>query len=140
MLTLHTLGEAEARLAIDACMAALRARGKVAAIAVSDTHGELIAAWRMDGAPLAAVGIASNKAYTAARLRAPSGEVGRAAQTEGWDMHYHGDARYVGWDGGVPVLVDGTCVGAVAVSGLSGVEDLEFAQAGVTAVLERRAD
>ena len=136
MLTVRTLGEAEARLAIDACMAALRARGKVAAIAVSDTHGELIAAWRMDGAPLAAVGIAANKAYTSARLRAPSGEVGRAAQSEGWDMHYHGDARYVGWDGGVPILVDGTCVGAVAVSGLSGVEDLEFAQAGVSAILK----
>ncbi len=136
MLTVRTLGEAEARVAIDACMAALRARDKVAAVAVSDTHGELIAAWRMDGAPLAAVGIASNKAYTAARLRALSGEVGRAAQSEGWDMHFHGDARYVGWDGGVPVLVDGTCVGAVAVSGLSGVEDLEFAQAGVAAILK----
>ena len=136
MLTLQTLGEAEARLAIGACLAALQSHGKVAAIAVSDTHGELIAAWRMDGAPLAAVGIASNKAYTAARLRAPSGDVGRAAQTEGWDMHYHGDARYVGWDGGVPVLVDGTCVGAVAVSGLSGVEDLEFAQTGAAAILK----
>ena len=136
MLTVPTLGEVEARLAIDACTAALRASDKAAAIAVSDTHGELIAAWRMDGAPLAAVGIACNKAYTAARLRAPSGEVGRAAQTEGWDMHFHGDARYVGWDGGLPVLVDGTCVGAVAVSGLSGVEDLEFAQAGVTAILK----
>ena len=136
MLTVRTLGEAEARLAIDACVAALRARDKVAAIAVSDPHGELIAAWRMDGAPLAAVGIASNKAYTSARLRAPSGDVGRSAQSEGWDMHYHGDARYVGWDGGVPILVDGTCVGAVAVSGLSGVEDLEFAQAGAAAILK----
>ncbi len=136
MLTVRTLGEAEARLAIDACLDALRARGKVAAIAVSDPHGELIAAWRMDGAPLAAIGIASNKAYTSARLRAPSGEVGRSAQAEGWDMHFHGDDRYVGWDGGVPILIDGACVGAVAVSGLSGVEDLEFAQAGATAILK----
>jgi glc operon protein GlcG len=136
MLTLKTLGEAEARLALDACTDALRARGKVAAIAVSDAHGELIAAWRMDGAPLAAVGIASNKAYTSARLRGFSGEIGRAVLSEGGDMHYHGDARYVGWDGGVPVLIDGACVGAVAVSGLSGVEDLEFAQAGATAILK----
>ena len=136
MQTFRTLGETEARAAIDGCLDALRTAGKAAAIAVADTHGELIAAWRMDGALLAAVGIAANKAYTSARLRAFSGEVGRSAQSEGWDMHFHGDARYVGWDGGVPVFIDGACVGAVAVSGLTGVEDLEFAQAGVAAILK----
>ena len=136
MQTFRTLGETEARAAIDGCLDALRTASKAAAIAVADTHGELIAAWRMDGALLAAVGIAANKAYTSARLRAFSGEVGRSAQSEGWDMHFHGDARYVGWDGGVPVFIDGACVGAVAVSGLTGVEDLEFAQAGVAAILK----
>ena len=138
MQTYPTLAEAEARSAIDACIAALRAKGKAGAIAVADRHGELIAAWRMDGAPLAAIGIAANKAYTAARLRAFSGDVGRSAQSEGWDMHFHGDARYVGWDGGAPVFIDDACVGAVAVSGLSGVEDLEFARAGVAAILTSR--
>ena len=136
MQTHRTLGEAEARAAIDGALAALRTAGKAAAIAVADHHGELIAAWRMDGALLAAPGIAANKAYTSARLRAFSGEVGRSASTEGWDMHFHGDARYVGWDGGVPVFIDDVCVGAVAVSGLTGVEDLEFAQAGVAAILK----
>jgi len=138
MLTHPTLGEAEARTAIEACLAALRAAGKAAAIAVADGHGELIASWRMDGALLAAPGIAANKAYTSARLRAFSGEVGRSASSEGWDMHFHGDARYVGWDGGVPVFAGDACVGAVAVSGLSGAEDLEFAQAGVTAIYNSR--
>lgn len=138
MLTYQTLAESEARVAIDACINALRAANKVGAIAVADRHGELIGAWRMDGAPLAAIGIAANKAYTAARLRAFSGDVGRSAQSEGWDMHFHGDARYVGWDGGAPVFVGEACVGAVAVSGLSGVEDLEFAQAGVAAILNDR--
>ena len=136
MQTYPSLGETEARAAIEASLSALRAASKAAAIAVADCHGELIATWRMDGALLAAVGIASNKAYTSARLRAFSGEVGRSASSEGWDMHFHGDARYVGWDGGVPVFIDGHCVGAVAVSGLSGVEDLEFAQAGAAAILK----
>ena len=138
MQTHPTLAEREAKAAIDGCLTALRTAGKAAAIAVCDHYGEVIATWRMDGALLAAVGIATNKAYTSARLRAFSGEVGHAAQTEGWDMHFHGDARYVGWDGGVPVFIDGACVGAVAVSGLTGVEDLEFAQAGVAAILKDR--
>jgi glc operon protein GlcG len=42
------LGEGEARLAIDACAAELRKRGKVGSIAVSDSHGELIGLLRMN--------------------------------------------------------------------------------------------
>jgi glc operon protein GlcG len=129
------LGEAEALRAIDACATELLKREKAGSIAVSDTHGELIALLRMDGALLPSAGIAANKAFTSSRVREPSGNLGRAAQAEGWDVHYHGDARYVGWDGGVPVFYQEQCVGAVAVSGLSGVEDLEIAELGVKAIL-----
>jgi glc operon protein GlcG len=130
------LGEAEARRAIDACAAELRRRKKVGSIAVGDRHGELIALLRMDGAALPSAGIAANKAFTSSRVRDHSGNLGRAAQAEGWDVHYHGDARYVGWDGGAPVFYREQCVGAVAVSGLTGVEDLEIAEVGVKAILE----
>lgn len=136
MQTLLDLGEAEARLALDTCLDELKRRGKVGSVAVSDRHGELIALFRMDGAPLPSPVIASNKVYTTSRLRQPSGELGRAATAGGWDVHYHGDSRYLGWDGGAPVFVDGQCVGAVAVSGLSGGEDLEIAELRVHAVLE----
>jgi glc operon protein GlcG len=129
------LGETEARLAIDACAAELRRRKKVGSIAVGDRHGELIAILRMDGASLPSAGIAANKAFTSSRVRELSGALGRAAVADGWDVHYHGDARYVGWDGGVPVFYRGQCVGSVAVSGLSGVEDLEIAEIGVNAIL-----
>ena len=104
-------------------------------IAVGDRHGELIAILRMDGASLPSAGIAANKAFTSSRVREFSGALGRAALADGWDVHYHGDARYVGWDGGVPVFYRGQCVGSVAVSGLAGVEDLEIAEIGVNAIL-----
>jgi glc operon protein GlcG len=129
------LGETEARLAIDACAAELRRRKKVGSIAVGDRHGELIALLRMDGASLPSAGIAANKAFTSSRVREFSGALGRAALADRSDVHYHGDARYVGWDGGAPVFYRGQCVGSVAVSGLSGVEDLEIAEIGVTAIL-----
>lgn len=135
MQTQLNLGEAEAHLAIDACVAELKRRGKAGVVAVGDSHGEVLALWRTDGCALPPIVIAQNKVYTAARVRGLSGDLGRAAQEDGSDVHYHGDSRYVGWDGGAPVMVDGQCVGAVAVSGLSGVEDLEIAQMGVRAIL-----
>jgi glc operon protein GlcG len=130
------LGAAEARVALDACLEDLARRGKAATIAVADRHGELIALWRMDGASLPSIVIAGNKAYTSARVCADSGDMGRGVKASGDDVHYHGDARYVGWDGGAVVIHDGQCLGSVAVSGLSGEEDLAIAHTGVAAILK----
>jgi glc operon protein GlcG len=136
MPTYRELGAAEARIALDACLEDLARRGKAATIAVADGHGELIALWRMDGASLPSIVIAGNKAYTAARVRADSGDMGRGVKASGDDVHYHGDSRYVGWDGGAVVMHNGECLGSVAVSGLSGEEDLAIAHAGVAAILK----
>jgi glc operon protein GlcG len=129
------LGEVEADVCIAACRGELKRRAKSAVIAVSDSHGELLSLLRTDGCSLPPIVIAQNKAYTAARVRGLSGDLGRSARQDGSDVHYHGDARYVGWDGGAPVIHRGECVGAVAVSGLSGEEDLEIAMIGVNAIL-----
>ena len=78
-----------------------------------------------------------NKAFTAARLRRPTSVVGanvRHPET-GFDIGYYGDPRFVGFGGGLPVLVDGRVLGAVAVSGLSQAEDEELAAIGVEAIL-----
>ena len=45
----------------------------------------------------------------------------------GFDIAYFGDDRFVGWGGGVPVVVDRACVGALAVSGLAEAVDIEIA-------------
>ncbi len=134
-----TLGHAEAQRAIEVIQAELLKRGKAAVIAVADAHGELIGLLRIDGAPLASITIAANKAWTAARERMSSRELGQLARDpiDGFDMAYYGDARYVGWGGGVPVIVDGVVVGAVAVSGLPEQEDMELAQFGVAAIASR---
>ncbi len=129
------LGEEEARLAIDTAVAELKKRGKVASIAIGDRHGELIALWRMNGASLPSAVIATNKVYTSARTRRGSGEVGRKVRSEDAVMAYYGSDRYVGWDGGAAVMIDGKCAGAVALSGLAGEEDLEIAELAVAAIL-----
>jgi glc operon protein GlcG len=132
-----SLGHAEAQRAIQAIQAELVKRGKAAVIAVADAHGELISLLRLDGAPLPSIVIATNKAWTAARERKPSRELGQAARDPaiGFDVAYYGDPRYIGWGGGVPVIVDGVVVGSVAVSGLPEQEDMEVVQIGVAAIL-----
>ena len=137
MLTETTLTHEDARRALDAMAAACAAKGLKAVLAVADSHGELIALLRLAGAPLASVQIAANKAYSSARERKPSRDIGRAAKVgaEGFEMAYFGDRRFTGWGGGLPVLVGGACVGAVAVSGLTEDEDAELALVGVEAIL-----
>jgi glc operon protein GlcG len=132
-----SLGHVEAQRAIEAIKAELLRRQKAAVIAVADAHGELIGLLRLDGAPLPSILIATNKAWTAARERKPTRELGQSARDPqtGFDMAYFGDPRYIGWGGGVPVLIDGAVVGAVAVSGLPEQEDMEIVQFGVSAIL-----
>ena len=74
-----TLGHDDAAAAIDAIRAELVARRRTAVIAVADSHGELMALLRLDGAPVSSVAVATAKARTAARLRRQS-ECGTSAR------------------------------------------------------------
>lgn len=106
---------------------AVEGAGGGAAVAVVDAHGELMAFARLDGCPLPSIQNAINKAYTAARERKPSREIGDAARSEQFPITNFGDLRYTGWGGGVPIMVDGMVVGAVGVSGLPEEQDMLIA-------------
>ena len=136
MYHVTSLGHAEAQQALQVIQAELLRRGKAAVIAVADAHGELIALLRLDGAPLPSIVIATNKAWTAARERKSTRELGQAARDpqSGFDLAYFGDSRYIGWGGGLPVIIGGNVVGSIAVSGLPELEDIEVAQLGVAAL------
>jgi glc operon protein GlcG len=136
MVQTTSLGHDEAQRAIQAIQAELLKRKKAAVIAVADAQGELISLLRLDGAPRPSILIAANKAWTAAREGKPSRDIGQAARDpkDGFDMAYFGDSRYIGWGGGVPVIIDGEVTGAVAVSGLPEHEDMELVEIGVAAI------
>ncbi|HXM65918.1 MAG TPA: heme-binding protein [Candidatus Acidoferrum sp.] len=133
MRTLQTIDYSEARRAVELIVEKALQMQKAAAVAVADAHGDLVAFARMDGAPVSSIHIAMNKAWTAARERKPTREIGdKVKHTEkGHDIAYYGDAKYVGWGGGIPVWKNGEVVGAVAVSGLSSNEDIALATLGV---------
>lgn len=137
MYAMTTLSDEDARIAIEAIRQELVSRAKTGVIAIVDAHGETLALLRMSGAPLSSINVASNKAYSAARLRRPSAEVGRRVRDpeHGIDIAYYSDPRYVGFGGGLPVTVDGQVVGAVAVSGLSDAEDEDLSSIGIAAIM-----
>jgi len=133
-----SLGSADAQRAIQVIGSELAKRDKAAVIAVADDHGEVIGLLRLDGAPVPSIVNATNKAFTAARERKTTFELGQKSRDPkaGFDFAFYGDPRYIGFGGGVPVIFDGAVVGAIAVSGLSSEEDAELAAIGVAAVLE----
>ena len=138
MRTVHTIDYSEARRALELIIEKASQMQKSAAIAVADAHGDLICFARMDGAPVSSISIAMNKAWTAARERKPTKEIGDKVKhaEKGHDIAYYGDPKYVGWGGGIPVWKNGEVVGAVAVSGLSSNEDIALATLGVELIAQ----
>ncbi len=136
MKTLLAVTHDEARRAVDVIASELERRKKAAVIAVTDSHGELLAFLRMDGAPVSSINIAINKAFTAARERTRTSALGARSRDpeHGFPMTNFGDLRYLNWGGGVPVIVEGQVAGAIAVSGLSESEDEEVANIGLSAI------
>lgn len=131
MRTVKTISHTDAMRIIHAVQERLDEKGLGAAVAVVDTHGELVAFLRTNACRLSCVDVAINKAYTAAREQGRSKGLGDAAKREGFPHTNFGNLRYVTWGGGVPIVTqEGEVAGAVGVSGLSEAEDTELAELG----------
>jgi glc operon protein GlcG len=132
MRTVQTIDYSEAKRAVDLIVEKASQKQKTAVVAVADSHGDLICFARMDGAPVSSIRVAMNKAWTAARERKSTKDIGERVRhpEKGHDIAYYGDPQYVGWGGGIPVWKNGEVVGAVAVSGLSSEEDAALAALG----------
>lgn len=124
------LGSEEADIILSAALAHARSKGWKVSIAVVDDGGHLLALKRENGASAATASIATGKARTAA--------VGQRESKFYEDMVGQGRLAFLtapGLDclleGGIPVLMEGACVGAVGVSGVRSFEDAEVARAGI---------
>jgi glc operon protein GlcG len=131
--TVSIIDYQDAKRIVDAVLEKALQLQKAAVIAVADAHGELIAFARMDGAPLSSIRVATNKAWTAARERKSTKEIGDKIRhpEKGFDIAFYGDSRFVGWGGGLPIWRNGEVVGAIGVSGLSSAEDIALATVGL---------
>jgi glc operon protein GlcG len=121
-----------ARLVAEAAGAVAASRGVAPVVSVVDAGGELVFLLRPDAAQVASVGVATDKARTAALFRRPSKDFeDQAAGGRPSALHLAGA---VPLQGGMPILVDGLVAGAIGVSGASSAdEDQELSEIGVRA-------
>ena len=97
------------------------------ALAICDSHGELLYFIRQPGVGLHSGVLAQNKGYTAARDRQATRDLGNWSRESGRALSYWSDPRFTGFAGGVPLWHEGVVLGAVGVSGLSEEEDHRLA-------------
>ena len=102
-------------------------------IAVVDAGGHLLHLHRLDGAPPVSAHIAPAKAHTAALGRRES-KVYEDVINGGRYSFLSAPAIKGMLEGGVPILQDGACLGAVGVSGVKSTEDAQIAKAGIAAI------
>ena len=124
--------DAVKRIAAAAEAQALAQRWAVS-IAVVDDGGHLLWLQRLDGAPPISAQIPPAGGLAAA--------LGRRESKVYEDMINQGRTSFLSapgleglLEGGVPIVVDGHCVGAVGVSGVKSSEDVQIARAGIDAL------
>ncbi|OWW19624.1 GlcG/HbpS family heme-binding protein [Noviherbaspirillum denitrificans] len=129
----NSLGQAELKKIADAAIAYATERKWTVTIAIVDDGGHLQWLQRMDGAAPATAYIASAKARTSA--------MGQRESKFYEDMISAGRQAFLSapgldclLEGGVPIMVGGSCAGAIGVSGVRSNEDAEIARAGIAAL------
>ena len=107
--------------------------GWAVTVAIVDDGGHLLHLQRLDGAAPISAHLAPAKAHTAA--------VGRRETKIYEDMINGGRFSFLSapdlkgmLEGGVPIMKDGQCLGAVGVSGVKSTEDAQIAKAGLAAI------
>jgi len=117
----------------DAARAEAVANGWAVTVAVVDDGGHLLWLQRLDGAAPASAHIGPAKARTAA--------LGRRESRLYEEMINQGRVSFLSapgldgmLEGGIPLVVDGHCVGAIGVSGVKSTEDAQIARAGIAAL------
>ena len=132
MKTKHFLESADVKAIAAAAEAEALKNNWPVTIAIVDDGGHLLALQRLDGAAPVSAHIAPAKAHTAA--------LGRRETKVYEDVINGGRTSFLSapeikgmLEGGVAIIKDGQCIGAVGVSGVKSNEDAQIAKAGIAA-------
>ncbi len=114
------------------CIAEAQKNKWAVTIAIVDDSGAALLLERLDGCGAIASTVAMGKAQTSALTKRPSKFFeDRVKERPGFVTF---PTPGVMFQGGVPIVHQGECVGAIGVSGVQSHEDEQVAQAGVTAL------
>jgi glc operon protein GlcG len=132
MYTKPALTIADAKQAAAAAIATATANGWNVTIAILDEGANLLYLERMDGAPLASIGVAPEKGRTAILFKRPTKALEEIVAGGRTVMMMLPGATPI--EGGLPLIHNGTVVGAIGVSGVQSHQDSVVAQAAVDVV------
>lgn len=129
------LSLAAGQLIVDAGVKAAQAVGVPMSIVTVDRGGHVKAVAHMDGATPLPYEVAYRKAWTAATTGAATADVHAfISATDGGVLSMPHLPGFSVVPGGLPIMVDGRCVGAVGVSGATAELDLQIAVAALAAI------
>lgn len=100
-------------------------------VSIVDEGGNLLAFVRTDGAKLLSRETSLSKAISAASHRQPTGRLDGAAEMK---LAVASGGRLTNLPGGLPIVIDGVCVGGIGVGSGTGAEDVIVARAGLAAI------
>jgi uncharacterized protein GlcG (DUF336 family) len=124
-----------AQTVVSAAVAPGLADGCPIAAAVVDAAGGLVAFLRAPGTPFHSADIAQDKAYTSAAFKQPSEALyAQISTNDGLRQGLLSRSRLAMFGGGLPIVIDGECIGAIGVSGGSEEFDIACARAGLDAL------
>jgi uncharacterized protein GlcG (DUF336 family) len=105
-------------------------------IAIVDEGGNLIAFERMENAWIGSIDIAQKKAWTSRAFDITTKDLGANSQSgdQFFGIHASNNGKVMIFAGGIPLKQDGKVVGAIGISGGSGVQDHSVAEAGAAAL------
>ena len=133
MKTQSVLDAADIKAIAAAAEAEANKNNWAVSIAIVDAGGHLLHFQRLDSAPPISSHIAPAKAHTAALGRRES--KGYEDVINGGRYSFLSAPAVQGMlEGGVPIMKDGFCLGAVGVSGVKSSEDAQIAKAGIAAI------
>jgi len=133
VISVNRLSIEDARLLIEGAREKANQIEVPMCIAVTDDSGNLIAFERMNGGKAHSILVAQDKAFTAGSARKATHEY-NAVNTPGslaFGIHTEAGGRISTVGGGLPVMVNGECVGGIGASSGSPQQDQEVSQAGI---------
>jgi len=131
MRTKPTLTLSDVKRLLAACEAEATKHKWAVAISIVDEGGFLLGFQRMDGTPPISGEVSMGKARTSAMTKRPSKFFEDRVKERPAFVHFPAGILI---QGGVPLIHQNECVGAIGVSGVQSHEDEQVAQAGAAAL------
>ncbi len=103
-------------------------------VAITDTAGDLVYFEKMDGNQTGSVNLAIAKARSAVLYKRPSKVWADLVGAGGDNLRLMALQGIVPSNGGIPLVMDGKIIGAIGLSGGTGAQDGQCAQAGADAL------